>query len=141
MRFIHVAQLGFGLCAGLLLGGVATASAAQIGTLTARSLASSAVVVAACDTNGITATWETAASPEWLAAVVPANSTFNVTRLKLTGVANGCGGQSYGLVVADSSGTALQTLTGTIAGPPDITFTLPATNSKSIAQVIIMMYG
>lgn len=140
MRLIRVSQIGVGVCAGLLLGGVVTASAAQLGTLSAQNLATSATVIASCDSS-IAASWDDGAtSPVWVGNATPANSTYNVTKLNLTGIAGGCNGQSYKAVVAGSTGAAIQSFAGTITGT-SLTLTLTATTSKNIEQIIIVIYG
>lgn len=142
MRRVHIVQIGIGLCVGLLLGSIVTASAAHLGTLAARDLGASATVVAGCDPDGVSATWDLAnTSPVWSPNATMANSTFNVTRLRLEGVAPACNGQGYSVTIANSSGVALRSLTGTVSGAPTVTFTFPATDSKLVAQIVVLMYG
>lgn len=140
MRPVHLAQLVVGVCAGLLLGGMVTASAAQLGNLTAQTLGTSATVIASCDTS-IAASWDDGAtSPVWVGnGTTPANSTYNVTKLHLTGIAAGCSGQSYKAVVAGSTGAPIQSFSGTISAT-SLTLTLTATTSKNIEQIIIVIY-
>lgn len=141
MGSLRAAQVGLGFGVGIIVAGATTATATSLGNLAAQTLATSATVVAACDT-AIGANWDSGSiSPVWLGANPASNSTYNVTRLNLTGIATACNGQSYKITVASSSGTALQEITGTISGAPGITFTIPSTNSKSIGQIIILMYG
>lgn len=140
MRVIHAVQLGVGVCAGLLVAGVTTASASKLGTATGQTLASGATVVASCDTS-VTASWDDGStSPVWVGNATAANSTFNVTTLKLTGIAAGCNGKSYKAVVAGSTGAAIQSFSGTISGT-SLTLTLTATTSKNIEQIVIVISG
>ncbi len=142
MRVIHALQVGVGVCAGLLLAGVTTASASKLGTATGQTLASGATVVASCDTS-IAASWnDGSTSPVWVGNATAANSTFNVTTLKLTGIAAGCNGQRYKAVVADSTGTAIESWTGGTISGTTLTLTLsPAASSTTIEQIIIVIYG
>lgn len=142
MRLVRLAQIGLGFCGGLIVAGTTTAAASGLGHLGAQTLGTSATVVASCDAS-IGANWDKGStSPVWSWATPGSgNSTYTVTRLNLTGIATACNGQSYRIVVADSSGTALQQMSGTISGAPNITFTIPNTDSKSIGQIIVLMYG
>ena len=142
MKLVHVAQIGVGVCAGLLLGGMVTASAAQLGTLTAQSLGTSATVVAACDTDGIDASWDSSSptSPVFLGNAAPASSTYTVSRLILTGIAGGCNTQNYKVAIAGTTGTALQTFTGTISGTTLTLTVAPVLDSKNVGQIIVLIY-
>ena len=71
----------------------------------------------------------------------PAVSTFDATRLILSNVAGACDGLRYTVIVADNSGSALETLNGTItlAGNSQ-TFVLPAVDSRDIYQYVVTIY-
>jgi hypothetical protein len=132
------AVLAFG--AGLLAVSVGLASAATLGVIDPKSLGTSSTVIAACDSSlGIS--WDDPSSPTYAGSGTAANSTFNVTRMLLTGVDNTCNGQKYRLAIADSSGAALVSQSGTVAVTGGtVTFTFAATNSKNIEQVTITIY-
>ncbi len=140
MRLVHVFRIGAGLCAGLILGGVVTASAAKLGNLTAKTQATSATVVASCDSS-IAASWDSGStSPVWVGDSIPANSTYNVTKLQLTGISGVCNGLNYKAVVASSTGAAIQSFAGSVSGT-SLTLTLPATDSKNVEQIVLTIYG
>lgn len=140
MRLVHVLRIGAGLSVGLILGGVATASAAKLGNLTAQTRATSATVVASCDSS-IAASWDSgASSPVWQGDLTPTNSTYNVSKLDLTGIAGACNGLNYKAVIANSTGTAIQSFAGSISGT-SLTLTLAATDSKNVEQIVLIIYG
>ncbi|MGV1037751.1 MAG: hypothetical protein ACOYD0_12110 [Candidatus Nanopelagicales bacterium] len=140
MRLVHVLRIGAGLCVGLVLGGVATASAAKLGNLTAQTQATSATVVASCDSS-IAASWDSGStSPVWLGDSTPTNSTYSVTKLELTGIAGACNGLNYKAVLANSTGTAIQSFAGSVSGT-SLTLTLAATDSKNVEQIVLTIYG
>ena len=132
------ALLAFG--AGLLAVSVGLASAATLGVIDPKSLGTSSTVIAACDSSlGIS--WDDASSPTYAGSGTAANSTFNVTKLLLTGVANTCDGQKYRLVIANGSGAALVSQSGTLnVSSGTATLTFAATDSKNIEQVTITIY-
>lgn len=121
--------------------GLTIASAATLGGLNPKSIGSGGDVVASCD-DSVAVSWNDAAtSPVYSGSATVANSTFNVTTVKFTGVAAACDGKSYKAVVADGTGTALASMSGTIAlsgGVQTITFT--AVNSKTVEQVVLTIY-
>ena len=72
----------------------------------------------ACDSS-IGVSWDDGAtSPVFAGNATVANSTFNVSTVKLTGVDAACNGQNFKVVAAASTGTQLQVASGTISGAP-----------------------
>lgn len=132
--------LAFG--AGLIAASAGVAAAANLGTLNSDTTGTSVGVVAACDSS-IGATWNVAGiSPVYSGSGTVANSTFNVSRLKLTGVDAACDGKNYQLAIANAAGSALESASGTLAvtgGEATISFT--ATNGKTIEQIVLAIYG
>lgn len=128
--------------AGAIAAGATVAAAASLGTFTPGGTGTSVGIVAACDST-IGVSWnDGTTSPTYSGSSTVANSTFNVSTLKLTGVDAACDGKNYKLVVADSSGTALQSASGTISlssGTATIPFT--ANSGKTIEQVVLAIYS
>jgi len=129
---------------GALAGTVVMASAASLGTLNVQTLGASSTVVASCDTaGGINASWNQGASPVYSGSATPANSTYNVTIVRLSSIDAACDNLNYKLTVADSTGTTVgaeATSTITPGGITNVAIPTPA-NSKSIVQMTLVIYG
>lgn len=135
----HVAA-AFGV--GVILSGVTVARASTLGTLNTGNIGTSSTVVAACDTDGINASWDNGGtSPVYSGNATVANSTFNVVTIKLNNVNNACNGQFYKVVLANGVGTALVTASGTASVVSNtITITVAAQDSKLVGQVVVTLY-
>lgn len=136
-------KIGVAVAGGALLAGVFAASAASLGSLTVESLGTTANVVAACQSSGLTAgSWNTGGLAYNGAgtATDTSGSTYDSTGFVLGGIA-GCASKPYKVTVADAAGASLQEVTGTLGAGPTQTITYPATDSKKISQVTITIYG
>lgn len=128
--------------------GIGFAAAATIGSVNTRSLGASSNVVAACDPNGITVTYDIATpgatpNPSYSGGT-GTTSTWWLRALRLTGVDSACNGKSYRMVLANASGTPLATLaagTLTITGGNSQVLTFTATNSRLMEQLVITVFG
>lgn len=134
------AMAGIGFVAGLAVASIGVGAAATLTPLTPRNLGTTAAVVAACDSS-IGVSWDDGAtSPVFAGNATVANSTFNVSTVKLTGVDAACNGQNFKVVAAASTGTQLQVASGTISGAPTVSITIPAQSSKTIEQIVVTIY-
>lgn len=127
--------------AGVLAVAVGVASAASLGVLDARALGTSSSVIATCDdTIGIS--WDASGSPAYSGNATVANSTYNVNRMMLVNVSNSCDGAAYQFTIANASGTALVSQSGTLSLTANTaTFTFSPVDSKLIEQVTVTLYG
>ena len=93
--------------AGITVFGAVVASASTLGGLTPDKLGAEDAVVAACDTNGVTASYTSA----WDTT----DKRYEVTNVTVKGVADACDGQSLKVTLGDSTGVSLGEGTLTIA--------------------------
>ena len=113
-----------------------SASAASLGPLTSQSLGAGVTVVASCDTDGINVTFAT--------SYVPAAKEFQVSAVNLANLNSACNGQTANLVVSDSGGGQLATITLPISGLSGTTATLNVPlaanlSAKDVAGVAIVI--
>ncbi len=121
------------ILAGLGIAGLVAASAATLGGLNTDNLGANVQVVASCDTDGVTATFNT----DYEATVVPADPDgdggYVVKSVDLAGISANCNGQALDLTLADGDG--LQLGTGTVPSIDDLTetVTITPTNVSAVA--------
>jgi len=137
--FRHILA-AFGL--GVIISGVTVGQAASLGSSTATPVGVTATVIASCDSDGIGVSWDDGAtSPVFSGSPTVTSSTYNVATVKLTGVNTACNGQSYKYTLADASGVALVSGSGTATvSASTITWSFAANNAKTIDQIIIALY-
>ncbi|MDP3971651.1 MAG: hypothetical protein Q8P61_01910 [Candidatus Nanopelagicales bacterium] len=137
--FRHVLA-AFGL--GVVISGVTVAQAASLGSSTAAPVGVTATVVASCDSDGIGVSWDNGAtSPVFSGNATVTSSTYNVVTVKLTEVNAACNGQNYKYTLADATGAALVSGSGTaVVSGGVITWSFSAQNSKLISQIIVALY-
>jgi hypothetical protein len=95
------------IVAGLVVFGGVFAMAASLGGVTSNKLGADNVAVASCDTDGVSAAYNTA----WSAT----NKRYEVTGVVVSGVNDACDGQNLSVSLTDSSGAQIGT--GTLAIP------------------------
>ncbi|MCD4535847.1 hypothetical protein LRP67_17290 [Nocardioides sp. cx-169] len=105
-------QLVLALAAGTTAFAAVVGSAATLGGITSDDLGADTSVVASCDTDGI--------AVEYSTTYVEMTGVYEVDEVTLTGIDQGCAGQSYKVTLAGgaSSTTSLLEKPGTLpAGP------------------------
>lgn len=132
----------FSFLLGVGIAGVGVASAASLGGLDADTLGAGNSVVAVCD-DTIDVSWaDGSTSPVFSGNATPANSTFNVSAIKITNVSNDCEGLTVKVVAANSSNTALANANTTVAlsGGSQTIALSGAVNSKNISAVALTIF-
>lgn len=140
----HKRKMGIAVLAGLAITGIIGASAASIGVIDERSLGAGVEVVASCDTDGVTVTYD--ASYDADSGVVELNEAT------IGGVDINCNTLAYEVTVTDSAGLALGRATGIVAvavAPADsftvdFTETLPTdpgVDAEDVTGIAITIYG
>ena len=136
----RMAALGFLL--GVGIAGIGVASAATLGGLNSDKLGAGTTVVAVCD-DTIDVSWaDGSSSPVFSGNATPANSTFNVSTIKITNVSTDCEGMNLKVTAANSANTSLANANTTVSlsgGSQTITLS-SAVNSKNIASVALTIY-
>ena len=124
--------------AGVLVAGFGVAaSAVALGIEANNELGAGVSVTATCQPEGVGNDILVGfATPTY----VPANQTFTVNAASLSNIAAACDGLDIQVVVADDTGAALGTFTGTVSGAT-LTAGLPtAVNSADVASVAVVIY-
>lgn len=122
--------------AGIAAVGAVAASAATLGTLTAGSLGTSTASVSGCQSSAMAVVWN--------APTYHVPNSYTVDGLSLTGLQSTCESHSYSLTVADNTGAALASGTGTTpassASPFNVTLSAPV-DSAQVYNVTLTIYG
>jgi hypothetical protein len=122
------------LAVGLAVVGVAglsLAAASQLSLSVEFNLQAGVQVLADCQASTVTVDFD---KPSW------AGGGFTVAGATLGSIDAACEGAEYDFVVADASGAALATASGTVTGAT-IDADFSAVNAASVAQVALTIYG
>jgi hypothetical protein len=127
--------------AGVAVSAIGFAGAAQLNGIDPQTAGTGVGVTASCDEN-IGTSWITGSSPIYVGDGSPADSTFTVSGLDLTGVDPSCDGKQYQVVVAGPAGAELTSSTGAlVVDSGEATITFSPVNARQIEQVAVVLYG
>ena len=122
------------IIAGLVVFGGTFAFAAGLGSITTGTIGDSTVVVASCDTDGVTAAFGT---PTWDAT----NKRYGVTSLNVTSINTACNGDAIKVTLKDSTGASLGEATGAVAaGAASLTFS-PSVSAQNVVGMDVVIAG
>jgi hypothetical protein len=125
------------LLAGVCITGVAGASAAGFGTVTAGTLGAENPVVAACDTDGITINYSTQYSA--------ANQRYEVSSVDFGTVNAACGGKTASVTLRGAAGVSLGNATATnivVSAGSTFSVTVPAgIDAKAVIGASVVIAG
>ena len=123
------------IIAGLVVFGGTFAFAAGLGSITTGTVGDSTVVVASCDTDGVTATFGT---PTWDAT----NKRYGVTSLNVTSINTACNGDAIKVTLKDGTGASLgESAAATVAaGAASLTFS-PSVSAQTVAGMDVVIAG
>lgn len=115
-------------------GGIAVASAATLGGLTAKNLGADNSLIYSCDTNGLNIAYTNTYDPT--------GQRFVVANAVISNLAAGCAGQVMNVQLTGTGGIALSAATPvTITGTTEtVTFTSPA-SAKDVDGAAIVITG
>ena len=124
----------FAVAAGVVAAGAVAAAAASLGGITGATLGAEDVVVAACDSDGITVGYTTAYSAT--------GGLYNVTAVNLSGVDAACNSKAYSLTLADNTNASLVTTTGTLTVAFNAaTITVTPVSAKPVEKLALVISG
>ena len=110
---------------------VGAASAASLGGLTSTGVGSNDVVVAACDSDGVSIAYTTSYSAT--------ASQYQVTAVTLSGIAVGCANQTAAVTVKGAGGTALASGSLTVTGVSHaITLSVPVSAQSLVGASVVI---
>lgn len=118
MRRVALGMLGVG---GF---GIAAASAASLGGLTADGVGAENGAVAACDTDGVTISYTTAYDAT--------AGLYKVSAVSVAGIAVGCNGKTLSVTLYDNANASLGAGSATIAGTTQAVTMSPTANAKLV---------
>jgi len=120
--------------AGLVVFGGTFAFAAGLGSITTGTVGDSTVVVASCDTDGVTAAF---GAPSWDST----NKRYGVTALNVTSINTACNTDAIKVTLKDGTGASLGEATGVVAaGAASLTFS-PSVSAQSVAGMDVVIAG
>jgi hypothetical protein len=115
------------LLAGLTVFGTTFAFAATLGGVTSGAVGANSAVVAACDSDGVTTSYDSA----WDAA----DERYEVSDVTVLGVSDSCDGGTLKVSLQDSGGVQLAEATAAIPTSVATSFTLTPATTPSVAAV------
>lgn len=121
------------LLAGLLVFGVAAASAATLGGITSSSLGADTSVVAACDSDGIAVAYTTSYSA--------AAAGFVVDSVDISGMAPACTGQTLDLDLYDAANASVGTSSGAVTGASQSFVPAPKPLASDVEGIAVAISG
>lgn len=110
------------VAAGMVVGGIVSASAASLGSANVEPVGTTAGGVASCDTDGITVSWPTSTI-----VYVPTDGEYEYSAIQLSNVNTACDGSDYSISVTTGTSTLLKTQSGTGITFPSGTATITLT--------------
>jgi len=125
----------FAILAGVCVFGIVGASAATLGGITGPALGADTVVIASCDTNGVTLAYTNAYDATL--------GRYQTTSVTVSGIAATCASKSLALTLKDATGVALgsgavASIVGTSAV---VTLTAPGANANAVAGAALVISG
>jgi hypothetical protein len=128
---------------GLTVGGGVLASAASL-SVTGNTLGAGTVVIASCDTDGVTLKY----THSYLAGTGAGQGQYRTSAVAVTGVATACVGKSISVTLKDSTGASLGN--GTLSAIPavvapatepavSISFTTPFIDANAVVGAAVVI--
>ncbi len=102
--------------------------AASLGGITGGTLGADDAVVASCDTNGVTVGYATAYNTS-------GTDGYKVASVTVGGIDDACDGLDIGVVLTDSAGTSLESVSGTVPVGAGTSATLALASTTLAADV------
>jgi hypothetical protein len=123
----------FALLIGLAAFGLVGAAAATLGVSGGQNLGANDVVVASCDTNGVTLAYTNSYSA----------GTYNVTSVTVSGIDTACAGETMSVTLSGAGGTSLGSGTAVVpvGGGTQAVTIAPVAPAKSVLGASVVISG
>ncbi|MCU1387768.1 MAG: hypothetical protein JWL72_1106 [Ilumatobacteraceae bacterium] len=113
--------------------GVAGASAASLGGLTAQQIGADNGAVTSCDTDGVTLAYTTAYDAT--------TGVYRVTTVTVSGLNVACNAKTLNVTLTDSSNAAIGTGSATIGSTSQAVTMSPTANAKLVVGTALLVTG
>ena len=129
----HKRRIALSAMAAVTAFGVIRASAATLGGITTTAIGADAVVIASCDTDGVTVTYTNAYDAT--------TGVYRTTTVAVTSINVACNTKAIAVTLKDGAGTSIGTGSGTVAAGAASLALTPTASSTSVAGIAIVISG